>query len=290
MNPLDSLERPIHVVVGGATDTGRKRRENQDSFLAVDLSPPLGEPRFLLAPQTPAERDGGFALGLKGALLLVADGMGGAAGGALASRMAVEAIAQDLATRWCAERSSSPQLFGARLREAVELANAAIHNHAAHDARLRGMGSTATAVGLLENYLYLAHVGDSRAYLIRRREPVQLTRDQSLVQELVASGALTEQEAETSPHRNVLLQALGTARSVRVEVGYHELHRGDVIALCSDGLYRVVQHDEIAHALGAADDLAAACTALVELANERGGPDNVTVLAARLHGDGLRPA
>jgi len=135
--------------------------------------------------------------------------------------------------------------------------------------------------------VFVAQVGDSRAYLIRNGQAVQLTRDQSFVQRLVDAGTLTEAEAEKSRHGNVILQALGTEPSVEVDLTYQQLRRRDALLICSDGLFRVIQRDEISSMVADIDDPAEATAALIEMANERGGPDNVTAIVARVDGTGL---
>jgi PPM family protein phosphatase len=142
---------------------------------------------------------------------------------------------------------------------------------------------------VLDGYAYLAQVGDSRGYLVRNGTCTQLTRDQSMVQALVDAGTMTEEEAERSDRRNVILQALGTKAHVDVDLTFQALRRGDVLVLCSDGLTRVVRADEIAAHVRDVQDPQQSCDALVALANERGAPDNVTVVIARLGGDGLQP-
>ena len=150
------------------------------------------------------------------------------------------------------------------------------------------MGTRTTAVGVLGDQLYLTQVGDSRAYLIRDGAGIQLTKDQSLMQRLVDAGELTEEEAEKSERRNIILQALGPDPKVRVDLTNQQVRQGDCVVLCSDGLSGQVTRDEIAElATSHPDDLVAVCAALIELANERGGPDNITVVIARLSGDGL---
>jgi serine/threonine protein phosphatase PrpC len=202
--------------------------------------------------------------------------------------MATGWIHEELASRWSLARENTPRTFMADLRSAVETTNAMVHQQSERYPQYRGMGTTATAAGILGGYLFLAQVGDSRAYLVREGVATQLTRDQSLVQELIDSGALSEADAETSQHRNVILQALGVLPKVKVDLTYQELRRGDTVVLCSDGLFRTVQREEIADAVGAAsvDDI---CPRLVSLANERGGPDNVTVVVARIEGRGVLP-
>jgi protein phosphatase len=169
----------------------------------------------------------------------------------------------------------------------VEESNRVIYHEAQEDESLRGMGTTATVGAILDDFLYLAQVGDSRGYLIREGAAVQMTRDQSVVQSMMEAGTLTEEEAEASPVGNLILQALGTKPEVEVELTYQEVRRGDLLLLCSDGLSGPVKRDEMNACIQDAPDLEAACTRLVALANERGGPDNVTVVLARLDGAGL---
>ncbi|HEX7048900.1 MAG TPA: protein phosphatase 2C domain-containing protein [Longimicrobiales bacterium] len=290
MKTFEFDARPIRIAVSGRSDRGRARPENQDHFLVADLSATPSNGVVLLPGTATTAMDGGsgeFALGPKGALIVVTDGMGGAAAGALASRLGAAWIHEEMVARWSMDGDNTPHQFASRLRESVEAANARVHQESLRDPRHRGMGTTATAVGVLDSSLYLAQVGDSRAYLVRGGTAVQLTRDQSLVQQLVEAGALAEEEAELSRHRSVILQALGTAPSVEVELTYQETRRGDVVVLCSDGLYRVVQRDEIGAAIAGMADPADAAARLVALANERGGPDNVTVVIVRLDGAGL---
>lgn len=282
-------DRPIRIQAFGKTDTGRTRSENQDSFLIADLSRSAQEGGFRLEPDMGRDetRPGAFMLGEKGSLFLVADGMGGAAGGAVASKLASSYIYEALATQWIRDRNHSPQQFATRLVEAVQQANSSIHASSQRGTGLEGMGSTVTAVGALDGFLFLGQVGDSRAYLVRRGEIHQLTRDQSVVQQLVDAGELTEEEAEHSKRRNMILQALGTAPSVAVDLTYQEVKRGDTLVLCSDGLSGQVPSHEIGSLVSGNEDLIDACDALIALANERGGPDNITVVIARLDGEGL---
>lgn len=288
MSGLDQSN--ISLLVYGMTDQGRQRSDNQDSFLVADLSVEPSDGGLLLNPEAvPADgaRLGTFPLGPKGALVLVADGMGGAVAGATASRLATSWIYYELVSKWTADHDNTPRQFASRLREAVEAANQRIHDEASRRPECLGMGTTATATGILDNILYLAQVGDSRAYLVRGGEVHQLTRDQSMVQALVEAGALTEEEAEGSAYRNMILQALGTGESVQVDLTYQELRRGDLVLLCSDGLSRMVRKDEIAYAVANIPDLPSLCEALIDLANSRGGPDNITVVVARAEGAGL---
>src|SRR5207302_3720294 len=205
-----------------------------------------------------------------------------------ASAMATEAIYGQMLKAWGSERDLTPQRFAYRLREAVEAANRQIHSYAAAHPEVRGMGTTTTAVGVLGDHFFLSQVGDSRAYLIRQGQAVQLTKDQSLMQRLVEAGELTEEEAAKSERRNISLQALGPDPKVKVDLTHQEVRRGDILVLCSDGLTGQVKKEEIAQIVTSTPELSAACDKLIALANERGGPDNITVVIARFDGDGLR--
>ena len=170
------------------------------------------------------------------------------------------------------------------MKEAVELANAQIYSYAREHPEVRGMGTTVTAAGVFGNDLYLTQIGDSRAYLIRGTEAIQLTKDQSLMQRLVDAGELTEDEAEQSERRNIILQALGPDPRVKVDLTYQSIRRGDILILCSDGLSGLVRREEFATLAGKHPEPPALCSALIDLANARGGPDNITVITARFEG------
>lgn len=271
--------RPIKVEVFAKTDLGRSREHNEDRFLVADLTRKAAS----LQPHV-RQHD----IGERGTLFVVADGMGGAAAGELASEMATDTIYAHLVKTWHGEAEATPQRFAYRLKEAVEVANSSIHAHAKAHPEVRGMGTTTTAAGVLQDHLYLTQVGDSRAYLVRGGAAYQLTKDQSLMQRLVEAGELTEEEAARSERKNIILQALGPDPKVKVDLTHQEVRRGDILVLCSDGLSGQVKKDEIARIVSAAPDLSAACDQLVALANERGGPDNITVVLARFDGDGLR--
>jgi PPM family protein phosphatase len=271
--------KPIRVEVFGKTDLGRARDHNEDRFLVADLTRKTAS----LQPEV-RQHD----IGPRGTLLVVADGMGGAAAGEVASEMATDTIYSHLVKTWNEEHEVTPQRFAYRLKEAVEVANASIHAHAKAHPEVRGMGTTTTAAGLLNDHLYLTQVGDSRAYLIRGGTAHQITKDQSLMQRLVEAGELTEEEAAQSERRNIILQALGPDPKVKVDLTHQEVRRGDVLVLCSDGLSGQVKKEEIAEVVSTTRELSAVCDRLIAMANERGGPDNITVVVARFDGDGLR--
>src|SRR5438270_2201524 len=272
--------KPIRVEVFAKSELGGTRDHNEDKCLVADLTKKSAS----LLPEV-RRHD----IGPRGTLLVVADGMGGAAAGEVASAMATDTIYAHLMKTWNAENEVTPQRFAYRLKEAVEVANASIHAHAKAHPEVRGMGTTTTAAGVLNDHLYLTQVGDSRAYLIRGGEAHQLTKDQSLMQRLVEAGELTEEEAAQSERRNIILQALGPDPKVKVDLTHQEVRRGDILVLCSDGLSGQVKKEEIAEIAARERDLQAACDRLIALANERGGPDNITVILARFDGEGLRP-
>lgn len=275
-------EPPISVTVYARTDLGRTREHNEDAFLVADLSTGKSRLESELAE---------CQVGPRGLLFLVADGMGGAAAGELASAMAADLIYGHMMGTWAKEpdQEADESRFTMRIREAVELANLQIHTYAREHPDVRGMGTTATVAGIYGTSLYLAQVGDSRGYLVRGGQAVQVTKDQSLTQRLVDAGELTEEEAEASTRRNIILQALGPDPRIKVDLSFEEIRRGDHLVLCSDGLSGQVRRDEIATMLDGRPDLVAVGTRLIDLANERGGPDNITVVLVRFDGAGLAP-
>jgi len=274
-------DAPMMVEVFGRTDVGTTRDHNEDAFLVANLTTRQAS----LQPEVRAHE-----VGRRGSLFMVADGMGGAAAGELASEMATETVFNHMIEAWGNDPEVTDQRFAYRLKEAVELANARIYEYARAHPENRGMGTTTTAAGCLGGALYLCQIGDSRGYLIRGGRIVQITKDQSLMQRLVDAGELTEEEAAVSERRNIILQALGPDPTVKVDLTRQELRRGDVLIMCSDGLSGLVKGDEMLRIVTGATDLVAACKELIDLANERGGPDNITCIVARFGGDGLPEA
>jgi protein phosphatase len=269
----------VLVRLYGATDVGHTREHNEDSFLVADL-----ESGGLVA------FDHGSELreeGPHGLLFMVADGMGGAAAGELASEMATQLVFDELRSRWTEREALSDESFAEALRDATDVANARIHAHARANPEFRGMGTTATIAGLWRDRVFIAQVGDSRAYLVRDGRLTQLTRDQSLMQRLVDAGEISAEQAETSDRRNIILQALGPEATVRVDLTHQQVRHGDTLILCSDGLSGVVKARDIEAAANDESDPAVLCHALIARANELGGPDNITVVVARFEGNGL---
>jgi PPM family protein phosphatase len=232
------------------TDTGRQRSENEDSL-------------FVRAP-----------------IFVVADGMGGAQAGEVASKAAADAFDRDLP-------EAQPEQF---LRETIETANRRIHELARADASRAGMGTTVTAaiVDAQKEEVAIGHVGDSRAYRLRRGKLERLTRDHSLVEEMRRKGQITDAQAEDHPQRSIITRALGPEPEVEVDLQTVPAAPGDVFLLCSDGLTTMVREERIAAVLSSAGSIREAVRALIDEANGAGGRDNITALAFRL-GDAAAP-
>jgi len=270
------------------SDVGRVRRGNEDNFLLLDLS--SGNTWTGSEGSEPPENLRRIEMLDKGAVLVVSDGMGGALAGDVASRMAVETVREMLigsaedGASGCGDDAPLVEC----LRNATVYANLAIHHKSQEDTRCSGMGATFTGAAIKGDMLDLVQVGDSRAYLIRGSQIKLATKDQSLVQQLVDVGQISEQEAETHMFRNVILQALGAQNELSPVSGRIRLKRGDILLLCSDGLSGKLRAEDMSAIIEEANgDLAAACSALVAEANNRGGEDNITVVLARFTGDDL---
>jgi serine/threonine protein phosphatase PrpC len=269
----------IRASIYGATDVGRVREHNEDNLLVADLT---------------AGNKGGHAtaisaeMGERGFLLAVADGMGGAASGEIASATAVKSLFDMFAGREIRE-NAVPEDITRSLEASIRKANEEIYTRGQTESEHRGMGTTLTAAFVVADRAYLAQVGDSRAYLLRRGKLVQVTKDQSLISQLIEDGTLTEEEAEKLGGRNIILQALGVEADVKVASKSVELLEGDLLLLCSDGLSGLVHDPEIEEVLLAEEDLGQAASTLIEKANDAGGRDNITAVLARFTGKGLRP-
>jgi serine/threonine protein phosphatase PrpC len=270
------------------SDVGRVRRGNEDNFLLLDLS--TGRTWTGSDGAEPPTELHRIELGNKGVVLVVSDGMGGALAGDVASRMAVEAVREMLVGSDPAEPvgcGDDTPLVDC-LRNATVYANLAIHHRSQEDTRCSGMGATFTGAAVKGDILDLVQVGDSRAYLLRGREIKLATKDQSLVQQLVDVGQISEEEAETHMFRNVILQALGAQGEVLPVTGRIRIRRGDILLMCSDGLSGKLRSEDMRRIVSESENnLAAACSALVAEANNRGGEDNITVVLARFTGKDL---
>ena len=248
-----------NIRIAAATDVGRRRNQNEDSHVIWTGESAEERARF-------------------GALLVVADGMGGANAGEIASRLAADTVLETYVQLGTQDPAGA-------LGEAIRRANAIVHAQAGEDESQKGMGTTCTAVAVRCGQVWIAHVGDSRAYLVRGESIRRMTKDHTLVAELVERGHLTEAEAATDPRRNQLTRCVGALPDVAVDAAEwgDRLVPGDTLVMCSDGLYGCVTDGEIAMIAGdRAPELAA--TELIALANERGGSDNITVLLVRAKG------
>jgi len=262
-----------YVSVAALTDVGRVRENNEDAFVVADLTGGA-----LLREESHAK----FDVGERGVLLAVSDGMGGAQAGEVASAIVVDTLTREIADA----PLETPR--DTLMTEAVQRAHEAVRDQGKRD-RAR-MGATLTAVFLRAGRAYIAEVGDSRAYLVRQGEIAQITHDQSMVQLLVDSGVLQPQEAAQSPMRNVILQAMGHQKEVKVEVAKLDLRDRDLLLLCSDGLTGDVSDEEIRDVVLALRRPELIARRLVDLANERGGKDNITVIVAGVGGELEPPA
>ena len=260
----------------GKTHVGLVRDHNEDNFMATDLESPG-------APLTPKEPHSG-AVSERGVAFAVCDGMGGAAAGEVASQMAVDTLYEILRGE---EPAPDRDDFARRLVHAIEEAGVRIFKEAKRDRTRRGMGTTATAAALIDKVLFVGQVGDSRCYILRGGRLSLLTKDQSLVNQLIEAGQLTEDEAVEFEHSNIILQALGTTERVAVDLTFVELRRGDRLLLCSDGLCGLVHDDVIQEEMACIGSLPVLADRLIDLANAAGGHDNVTCIVVDFDGEDL---
>jgi PPM family protein phosphatase len=268
----------------GISNVGLIRQDNQDSFLIANLE--TGDIATMSAPSLVSVHTAPF-------IVVVADGVGGAASGALASSIATETILSELHRWWHKVPKRTPESIEAAMKRGIDIANKAIHQKANTSPEHHGMGTTTTLALVLDGEAFIAQVGDSRAYLVRKGAAKQLTKDQSFVQRLIDAGRMTAKEAAQSEHRNIILQALGPEEKVVTDFYRVKLENGDFLVVCSDGLSNQVSAEEIgriARGAGGPEDI---CHALVEEAMHTGAPDNITVVTARLrtpNGDYRRAA
>jgi len=253
--------RNMRVRFAGETNIGLKRAHNEDSFFLPD-----------------AER-----------LAIVADGMGGHASGEVASKMAVETVAEhfrntsdDAELTWPYKLDGSDRYDANRLHVGIKLANLRIYDKAQRDENCHGMGTTIVATVFLDDKVLIGHVGDSRVYRMRDGQLTQLTEDHSLLNDYIRMKRLSSDDVGKFPHKNVIVRALGMKESVQVDMLADTLRLGDTYLLCSDGLSGMVDDAGLAYILGDEPDLDTACERLIHAANRNGGQDNITCVLARL--------
>jgi PPM family protein phosphatase len=251
------------MAYAGKTHRGLVRPTNQDRF---GMFPELG-------------------------LFVVADGMGGAAAGEVAAQMAVDLVSApftDLDVTWPGG-STVPDGVGRELLvAAINYANNRIHGRAIQEFTCHGMGTTFAGILALEDRLVIAHVGDSRVYRFRDRQLDLLTEDHSLLNDFIRRGKWNPAEADVFPHRNIITRAVGADEELEVDTRIEELQPGDVYVICSDGLHGMVDHRQIASVLHKHQDLTVAAARLIDLANDKGGLDNITAVLVRVTGTGAR--
>jgi PPM family protein phosphatase len=257
----------------GTTNVGLIRADNQDAFLIANLE--TGDIATTSAPSVISVHTAPF-------IMIVADGVGGAASGALASSIATETILGELHRWWRKVPKRTPESVEAALKRGIDAANREIFQTATTAPEHHGMGTTATLTLVIDGEAFIAQVGDSRAYLIRKGTAKQLTKDQSFVQRLIDAGRMTAKEAAQSEHRNIILQALGPEEKVVTDFYRVKLENDDAMVLCSDGLSNQVSNEEIARIAKGSAKPQDVCNALIEEALHTGAPDNVTVITARL--------
>lgn len=263
----------LEARIGVHTDVGKVRGNNEDSLVVVDLR-----------KQKPIAADGGAVVPLAapGLLLVVADGMGGLKAGEQASRMCVEVFPAAL-MKWIKEHPAGSKEENARaLSEALQETHQQIRGKAQADAEAKGMGSTLTAALIREDYALIAQVGDSRAYLGHRDKVTQLTRDQTVWESMKKGAEDPGAEFSNAPWKNMLSQAMGAQETMQPVVTEHSLQYDDWLLLCSDGLYRVVKPEDMGNAFWTSGTPREKAQWLIALANERGGPDNCSVILCHI--------
>ncbi len=248
----------LNWTIAGKTDRGKVRENNEDNIL---INESLG-------------------------LIAVADGLGGHQGGEVASRMATELVAENyrrlaLANALPEKNEAKLALATKQLISCVRLANQAIFEASKNYPQDQGMGTTITALLLHDDYISLAHVGDTRAYILRNGRFEQITKDHSLVMEQVRKGLISKEQADVSKMQHILARALGTEAKVEIDAEEHPVFAGDLILLCSDGLNKMTTDQEVLAVINATKNPPAICDTLIEAANAAGGRDNISVIAAR---------
>ena len=253
------------VIATGETNVGMKRAVNEDAFTLLD----------------------------EDALYVVADGMGGHASGEVASKMAIDTLREffratsaDPEATWPYKMDKARGYEENRLITSIKLSNLRIFENAQRDAKLRGMGTTLVAMLVVDDGVLIAHVGDSRAYRVRDGKLTQLTEDHSLLNDYIKMKRLSEEEIANFPHKNVIVRALGMKETVKVDTQLDRPQLGDIYILCSDGLCGPASDEEIHEiVLAEGKDLKVAAAKLIERANDNGGPDNITVVLAKVIGN-----
>lgn len=238
------------MIVGGLSDIGLVRENNQDSFfVSKDLEFPL---------------------------FIVADGMGGHKAGEIASNMAVSTIKNIFLIN--KENLNSEEEIVSTIKEAIEKANHKIYQKSKENLEYEGMGTTVTIAYIFKNEIYIGHVGDSRAYYVDDNNIVQITEDHSLVNELIKNGSITKDQGKNHPQRNIITRAIGTSNDIKADIHTMEYKENDKLIICSDGLTNMLNEDKIIEVVNGDGDIMEKCEKLVLNAKRNGGLDNITVV------------
>ena len=281
------------VEIHATSHVGRVRRGNEDNYLLLNISSSRAwtneqaDGEFVIESQK-------FDVDSNGIVLAVSDGMGGALAGEVASKMAVESVSEKLLNE-DVDATLTPEGVQynliSKLYNATVYANYLVHQQGRSDPQFQGMGATFTGIGVTPEGVDIIQVGDSRGYLVRNGKIYQITKDQSLVQQLIDAQQISAEEAETHTLKNVILQALGAQNEIYPVSARLTPNQNDVLLLCSDGLSNKVSAANMQKRIvDNLDQLEQACAELVKEANENGGEDNITVIIAKISGDALKPA
>lgn len=278
------------VEIHATSHIGRVRKGNEDNYLLLNV----GRAKAWTSDQEDGEfviESHKFEIDGAGVVVAVSDGMGGALAGEVASTMAVETVCEKLLNQNTHETltpEENDQHLIHVLYDATVFANSLIHQQGRSDPQYQGMGATFTGIGVTPGAVDIIQVGDSRAYLVRNRKIYQVTKDQSLVQQLIDAQQISPEEAETHTLKNVILQALGAQNEIYPVSARAEPCKEDIYLICSDGLSNKVSAAEMQQiVLDNFDELQNSCAELVKLANQNGGEDNITVVVAKFTGDDL---
>ncbi|KNF08744.1 serine/threonine phosphatase Stp [Gottschalkia purinilytica] len=243
------------MFICACSDIGKMREINQDAYYYLDDE--------------------------KLPIFIVADGMGGHKAGEIASNSSLRAV-KEVYEKYKEKILNKEVEIAQFINESIKRANEEIRSEAEKEPSFKGMGTTLTMGIVFEKEIYIGHVGDSRAYLLRNKELVQITHDHSLVAELVRAGTITEEEAIVHPQKNIITRALGTDKEVEADIVTRELLEGDIILLCTDGLTNMVSNPRIKEIILNSSNLTDVCTVLANTANELGGIDNTTVMVLKV--------
>ncbi|QDV28050.1 PP2C family protein-serine/threonine phosphatase [Aureliella helgolandensis] len=276
---------PIKINCAGQTDIGKKRDSNQDQFFIADLHKSMLVQAASLEPEVPTCKFGEPLA----KLMMVADGMGGHKGGSRASRLAIELLVHQFvnSTHWLLQADVAiperEKAFVDELKIMLKRAHHAIELESKGLSDLQGMGTTLTMACIVWPWMYVVHAGDSRCYLMRGDELRKVTHDHTVSSQMVEKNSMTQEEAQNSPWNNVLYNALGAgANEVQAELHRVELQPHDQIVICSDGMYRYISDAELRGMLLNEQEPQPLCEALIQIANARGGADNITAIVAQI--------